>query len=155
MSAPNGDITPALDFATSQLAPRAPTNPQFLEDLEKTLALLIFPPENLAPSLASLLNPDLRKTVASQVSETILKSQGARGEAKLYSLLRARAWAEREARKVNNDLPTKMEFGLDRDSNESTNTRSRSSGEARNGSGSGDTGDTIMQGNDDGDPMIS
>lgn len=152
ISTPNGDITPALDFATSQLAPRAPTNPQFLEDLEKTLALLIFPPENLAPSLASLLDPELRSTVAARVSETILKSQGARGEAKLYSLLRARAWAEREARKGNNELPDKLDFGLDRDNNESTNTRSRSSHEARNGSGSGDT---IMQGNGEVDPMIS
>jgi hypothetical protein len=150
ISTPNGDITPALDFATTQLAPRAPTNPQFLEDLEKTLALLIFPPENLAPSLASLLDPELRRTVASRVSETILKSQGARGEAKLYSLLRARAWAEREARKANNDLPAKIEFGLDRDSNNSNNSRSRSSNETRNGSG-----DTIMQGNGEVDPMIS
>lgn len=151
MSTANGDITPALDFATTQLAPRAPTNPQFLEDLEKTLALLIFPPENLAPSLASLLDPELRKTVASRVSEIILKSQGARGEAKLYSLLRARAWAEREARKGNNDLPTKMEFGLDGDNNTSNNSQTRSrSSEARNGSG-----DTIMQGNGEVDPMIS
>jgi len=77
---PDGDITPALEFATSQLAPRAPTNPQFLEDLERTLALLIFPSENLAPSLASLLHPDLRMDIATRVNEAILQSQGARKE---------------------------------------------------------------------------
>lgn len=152
MSSPNGDITPALDFATSQLAPRAPTNPQFLEDLEKTLALLIFPPENLAPSLRSLLDPELRKSVASQVSQTILRSQGASGEAKLYRLLRARTWAEREARKGNNDLPTKMDLGLDRDNDSSNNSQTRRSADARNGSGSGDT---VMQGNGEVDPMIT
>ncbi|KAK2766735.1 hypothetical protein FQN54_006049 [Arachnomyces sp. PD_36] len=145
ITTPNGDISAPLDFATSQLAPRAPTNPQFLDDLEKTLALLIFPPENLTPSLSCLLDPELRKSVASRVSETILKSQGARGEARLYSLLRARAWAEREARKGGSELPSKMDLGLDWDSND----RRRSS-ETRNGSG-----DTIMQGNGELDPMIT
>uniref|UniRef100_A0A093XPZ9 Protein FYV10 n=2 Tax=Talaromyces marneffei PM1 TaxID=1077442 RepID=A0A093XPZ9_TALMA len=74
-STPDADITPALEFATSQLAPRAPTNPQFLEDLERTLALLIFPSENLAPSLATLLQPNLRKDIATKVNEAILKNQ--------------------------------------------------------------------------------
>src|SRR2546429_5534923 len=46
-STPGGDITPALTFATTQLAPRAPTKKEFLEDLERTMALLIFPPDNL------------------------------------------------------------------------------------------------------------
>ena len=90
-STPNGDISPALEFATSQLAPRAPTNPQFLEDLERTLALLIFPSDNLAPGLASLLDPSLRKDIATRVNEAILENQGARKEARLRGLVKLRA----------------------------------------------------------------
>ena len=110
----NGDITPALDFATTKLAPRAPTNPEFLEDLERTMALLIFPPDNLAPPLAEILNPSLRKTVANKVNEAILSSQGARREARIRNLVRLRTWAEQKARETkkigsNVDLSLKLD----------------------------------------------
>jgi hypothetical protein len=52
---PGGDIRPALKFATEQLGPRAPTNRKFLGDLEKTMALLMFPSDSLEPELAALL----------------------------------------------------------------------------------------------------
>ena len=35
-ASPGGDITPALEFATAMLGPRAAQDEQFLEDLEKT-----------------------------------------------------------------------------------------------------------------------
>ncbi|KAI9779454.1 MAG: hypothetical protein M1816_003506 [Peltula sp. TS41687] len=111
-STPNGDITQALNFATTQLAPRAPTDPEFLEDLERTMALLIFPPEDLAPPLAELLDPQLRKTVASRVNEAILISQGAKREARIRKLIRLRAWAEKSARDAKKDLPEKLYLGL-------------------------------------------
>ena len=75
---PGGDITPALTFASTQLAPRAPTNKEFLEDLERTMALLIFPPDSLEPPLAALLQPELRRTVADRVNKAILTVQNAR-----------------------------------------------------------------------------
>ncbi|KAL2001382.1 hypothetical protein VTN02DRAFT_1830 [Thermoascus thermophilus] len=147
-STPNGDITPALDFATSQLAPRAPTNPQFLEDLERTLALLIFPSENLAPSLAALLHPDLRKEIATRVNEAILQSQGARKEARLRNLVKLRAWAEQKAREAKKDIPEKLDIGLiPENSNAANNGRSSS----QNGS----SNDAVMANNGDIDPMIS
>jgi hypothetical protein len=111
-STPDGDITPALEFATSQLAPRAPTNPQFLEDLERTLALLIFPSENLAPPLAALLHPDLRKEIATKVNEAILQNQGARKEARLRNLVKLRAWAEQKAREAKRDIPDHLDLSL-------------------------------------------
>ena len=114
-STTGGDISPALTFATTQLAPRAPTNPDFLEDLERTMALLIFPPENLAPPLAALLDPALRKTVADKVNEAILINQGARREAKIMNVVRLRAWAEQKAREQKRDLPAKLHLGLDLD----------------------------------------
>jgi len=112
-SQPNGDISPALTFAMTHLAPRAPQRPEFLEDLERTMALLIFPPDNLAPPLASLLDPSLRKTVANKVNEAILSSQGARREARIRDLVRLRTWAEQRAREAKKDLPATIELGLD------------------------------------------
>lgn len=148
-STPDGDITPALEFATAQLAPRAPTNPQFLEDLERTLALLIFPPEKLSKSLASLLDPSLRKDIATQVNEAILTSMGARKEARLRNLVKIRAFAENKARDAKKDIPDKLDFGLVGDSHDNSNSNDNS-GTSQNG-----TGDTEMTNNGDVDPMIS
>lgn len=155
-SHPGGDISPALEFATSQLAPRAPTNPQFLEDLERTLALLIFPSENLSPSLAPLLHPDLRKEIATRVNEAILQSQGARKEARLRNLVKLRAWAEQKAREARKDVPEKLDIGLvgDGNNNTSTNDSTESAGANQNGQ-SNNNGDTPMANNGDVDPMIS
>ncbi|PGH02955.1 hypothetical protein AJ79_07492 [Helicocarpus griseus UAMH5409] len=143
-STPNGDITPALDFATSHLAPRAPTNHQFLEDLERTLSLLILPPDNLAPSLAALLDPELRKSIANSVNEAILQSQGARREARLRNLVKLRSWAEQKAREAKKDLPARLEIGLEQDRNNNGQS------DSQNGSN-----DAIMQEQGEVDPMIS
>jgi hypothetical protein len=112
---PDGDITPALEFATTHLAPRAPTNPDFLQDLEQTMTLLIFSQDNLAPSLSALLDPGLRKDVANRVNEAILHSQGEKTRSKLMELVKTRAWAERKARELKKDVPDHVDIGLDRD----------------------------------------
>lgn len=77
------------------------------------MALLIFPPDNLAPSLAAILDPSLRKDVAKRVNEALLQSQGERTKAKLYDLVRLRAWSEQKAREAKKDLPERIELGLD------------------------------------------
>ena len=101
-SSAESDVTPALSFASSQLAPRAATNPDFLKDLELTMTLLIFLPATgkLQKELAELLEPSLRRDVASRVNEAILTSMGAHGEARMRSLVRLRQWAETKAIKV-------------------------------------------------------
>ncbi|MCJ1438037.1 hypothetical protein MMC27_007424 [Xylographa pallens] len=114
---PDGDITPALTFATTHLAPRAPTSPEFLQDLEQTMALLIFPPDNLAPPLAALLDTKLRKDVAKRVNEAILQSNGERTKSKLLELVRTRAWAEQKARDAKKDIPDRIDIGLDPENN--------------------------------------
>lgn len=146
---PDGDITPALEFATSQLAPRAPTNPQFLEDLEKTLALLIFPKENLTPSLAPLLHSDLRRDIYAKVNAAILQDQGARTEALLCDFARLYAWAEQKAREAKKEIPDKLDLGLGESNN--SNTSQDTSGASQNGA----SNDTVMTNNGDLDPMIS
>lgn len=145
-SSPDGDISPALEFATSQLAPRAPTNPQFLKDLERTLSLLIFPSENLAPSLAPLLQPDLRKDIATKVNEAILQNQGAHKEARLRNLVKLRAWAEQKARESKKNIPDKLDIGLSGNENGNNNVSASENGAAS---------DTVMTSNGDVDPMVS
>ncbi|KAI9797423.1 MAG: hypothetical protein M1833_005463 [Piccolia ochrophora] len=139
---PDGDITPALNFATSELAPRAPTKPEFLEDLERTMALLIFPPDNLAPPLAALLDPSLRKSVANRVNEAILISQGARREARIRNMVRLRAWAEHKAREAKKDVPSRLPLGLDHEATEKNgaqDTVMRENGETDMNDGTGVT----------------
>lgn len=108
----NADIQPALKFATEQLAPRAPTNARFLDDLEKTMALLLFPRDSLEPPLAALLSPDLRREVAEEVNQAILKRQSQRREAAIRRLVQLRTWAENTARERSNDLPDRLDIGL-------------------------------------------
>lgn len=111
-ASPDGDITPALDFATTHLAPRAPGNQSFLEDLERTMALLCFPADNLAAPLAELMDPALRRRVAAQVNETIMEAQGLQKEPKIRGLTRLRAWSEDHLRNERKNLPI-LDLDLD------------------------------------------
>ena len=78
------------------------------------MTLLIFLPATgkLQKELAELLEPSLRRDVASRVNEAILTSMGARGEARMRSLVRLRQWAETKAREANKDIPPIMPLGL-------------------------------------------
>ncbi|KAI0395782.1 ran binding protein in the microtubule-organising centre [Xylariaceae sp. FL0594] len=117
-SSPNRDVRAALKFAQTKLGPKAAANQEFLDDLEKTMSLLVFPQDSLDPSLASLFQPGLRREVAEQVNQAILALQLQRKEAAIRRLVQMRAWSEEVARKdTNKSLPPTIELGLDRDSN--------------------------------------
>ena len=107
------EFLPAIQFATTQLAPRAPTDPSYQQALERTMALMIFPPEKMGPEFKELLDVRLREKVAGDVNRAILESRGERSEAKIRQLVRARAWAETEARSAKVDLPPYIPIGLD------------------------------------------
>ncbi|KAF5000181.1 hypothetical protein FGRMN_1995 [Fusarium graminum] len=111
-NASGGDIRPALKFATEQLGPRAPTNSKFLEDLERTMALLLFPSDSLEPQLAVLLQPELRREVADNVNRAILERQSQRREAAIRQLVRMRVWAENTARGKHRNIPDRLDIGL-------------------------------------------
>lgn len=96
------------------------------------MALLIFPADKLTPPLAALLDPQLKKEVAKNVNEAILKSQGERTKSRLLELIRARAWAEKRAREAKKDLPGVIGIGLEREGL---------------GLGLGQREDSIMEGN--------
>jgi hypothetical protein len=122
--------------------------------LERTLALLIFPSDNLSPSLAFLLDPSLRKDIAQRVNEAILQNQGARKEARLRNLVKLRAFAEHKARDAKKDIPDKLDIGLLGDSHD--NQSSNNSNDAtNNGSTQNGSGDTVMANNGDVDTMVA
>ena len=77
------------------------------------MTLLIIARKDLPPSLAALLEPKLRKDVAARLNEAILKKQGERTRAKLYNLIKLRAWSEQKAREAKKDLPERIDIGLD------------------------------------------
>jgi hypothetical protein len=78
------------------------------------MTLLIFLPATgkLQEELSKLLEPSLRREVASRVNEAILASMGARGEARMRSLVRLRHWAETKARSAEKDIPPVLPLGL-------------------------------------------
>lgn len=85
-------------------------------------------------ALSELIDPNLRRKVAKDVNEAILRSQDRSLEARLYDLVRTRAWAEklaREGRKI--DLPDRMPLGLDGDDRDEESSRVANGQAAHNG----------------------
>ncbi|KAF2483142.1 CTLH/CRA C-terminal to lish motif domain-containing protein [Neohortaea acidophila] len=110
---PAQDFLPAIQFATEQLSPRAPTDVNYQRALENTMALMIFQPEKMPQEFRELLDVRLREKVATDVNKAILSARGERAEAKIKQLIRARAWAEVQAREAKADLPAHIPIGLD------------------------------------------
>lgn len=108
-------VDEALQFATLELAPRGAQNPEFLADLEKTMALLAFPhlarddhPADPAfTSITQLMKRTQRVKVAKELNAAILESQGQGMETKLGGLVRLMLWGEERLNKagigVNDD----------------------------------------------------
>ena len=104
-------------------------------------------------ALSELVDPNLRRKVAEDVNQAILRAYDRPPEAKLYHLVRTRAWAEklaRESKKI--DLPDRLDIGLDGDdSSNSTVTATngqvsgQQNGHTANGSSAGAGGDTVME----------
>ena len=78
------------------------------------MALLIFPPDNLMPPLAELLQPSLRQKVAKEVNEALLKGTGVKTPATLHDLVNHRAWVHQKAlRERRESVPENIDLGLD------------------------------------------
>lgn len=90
-----GRIAEALQFAQEELAPRGEESPEFLAELERTMALLAFesapdPP----PGISELLSPGQRMRTAGDVNAAILESLSQGKEVKLVGLLKLLCWGE-------------------------------------------------------------
>jgi CTLH/CRA C-terminal to LisH motif domain len=105
----------AINFANRNLAPRTKSNPQFIEDLELAMALVIFPRETLPNELGALLNPDLRQQTADAVNFAILKSQNAGAPSIIGELLKARQWGEQKCREMKKPIPNRIYLGIEKE----------------------------------------
>jgi hypothetical protein len=91
----HGRIQEALQFAQEELAPRGEESPEFLSELERTMALLAFDSAPNAPSaIADLLSPAQRMKTAGEVNAAILESMSQGKEVKLVGLLKLLCWGE-------------------------------------------------------------
>ncbi|KAL8460395.1 hypothetical protein ACS0TY_032072 [Phlomoides rotata] len=91
----NGKIEEALEFAQEELAPRGEENQCFLEELERTVALLAFEDASNCP-VGELLDISQRLRTASEVNAAILTSQSHEKDPKLPSLLKMLIWAQNQ-----------------------------------------------------------
>jgi hypothetical protein len=67
--------------------------PEFLEELERTMALLAFE-DNVQSPVGDLLHPSQRQRTASELNAAILTSQSQEKDPKLPSLLKMLVWAQ-------------------------------------------------------------
>jgi len=120
-------VDEALEFATNELAPRGAQNPEFLKDLEKTMALLAFPdltrfaddaptmpptPSRPPPikdpvftPIIALMRRSQRVKVAKELNAAILESQGLVMETRLGALVKLMGWGEERLEKAGITLP--------------------------------------------------
>ncbi|KAJ3209488.1 Glucose-induced degradation complex subunit [Clydaea vesicula] len=90
-----GKISEAIEFAQEELAPRGEENPEFLEELEKTMALLVFD-QSLKSSVGNLLDHSQRQKTASELNAAILTAQCQEKDPKLPSLLKMLVWCQNQ-----------------------------------------------------------
>ncbi|WWC88232.1 uncharacterized protein L201_003137 [Kwoniella dendrophila CBS 6074] len=131
------DIDKALEFATNELAPRGAQNPEFLIELERTMALLAFPdlakfaddslsptpststpdPENLKlfqepvfKPIIALMKRSYRIKISKELNSAILENQGHGKETKLNGLIRLMSWGETKLIESGLGLPINEKF---------------------------------------------
>jgi hypothetical protein len=91
----HGRIPDALRFAQEELAPRGEESPEFLSELERTMALLAFGTlPTCPPEISELLSPEQRLKTASEVNAAILESFSQGKEVKLVALVKLLCWGE-------------------------------------------------------------
>lgn len=82
-------------FAQSELAPRGEENPEFLSELERTMALLAFDSAPNPPQpISDLLHPNQRMRTAGELNAAILESMSQGKEAKIVGLVKLLCWGE-------------------------------------------------------------
>ncbi|KAL5495296.1 hypothetical protein ACEPAI_759 [Sanghuangporus weigelae] len=90
-----GHIAEALEFAQQELAPRGEEEPEFLLELERTMALLAFESTaTIPPAIAELLSPAQRLKTAGELNAAILEKFSHGKEAKLVALIKLLCWGE-------------------------------------------------------------
>jgi len=94
-----GSIEEALKFAQEELALRGESNPAFLEELEKTMALLAFDASTdsvMSGGITAQFDPTQRQKIASELNAAILTSQFQEKEPKLPTILKMLLWTQQQ-----------------------------------------------------------
>ncbi|KAH0903651.1 hypothetical protein HID58_043154 [Brassica napus] len=96
----NGNVEDAIEKVNDlnpeeELAPRGEENQAFLQELEKTVALLVFEDASNCP-VKDLLDISQRLKTTSEVNAAILTSQSHEKDPKLPSLLKMLIWAQNQ-----------------------------------------------------------
>jgi len=107
------DIKRAIKFANRNLATRTMNNPEFIFELEKVMALVVYGNKPLPDEVALLLKPDSRRKIAVDVNHAILKSQDAPHVARIADVLKVRQWSELKARERKLDIPPVLRLGIE------------------------------------------
>lgn len=88
-----GKTQEALEFAREYLAPTGEEHPEFLDELEKTVALLAFDDPRCSP-VGELMDASQRQKTASELNAAILSSQCHETEPRVALLLKMMLWAQ-------------------------------------------------------------
>ena len=99
-----GDTEKILQFAQSELSARGEENPEFLDELEKSLALLAFENPNSCP-FSELLQHSQRLKVVSELNGALLASQDQEPTSKLSTLMKLVLWAQDQLEKKAISFP--------------------------------------------------
>lgn len=91
----SGNLDAALEYATENLAPRGEDDPDFLNNLEETMTLLMFKDPSISP-VGNLLSAEQRQRTAGALNAAILAKDGQETEARLPALLKLLVWAQNE-----------------------------------------------------------
>ncbi|KAJ1909546.1 hypothetical protein IWQ60_011115 [Tieghemiomyces parasiticus] len=90
-----GKIEDALLFAQEELAPRGEEFPELLDELEKTMTLLVFDPTaNVQSPVSSLLDFSQRQKVAIELNSAILAARSCPHDPKLPSIVKLLQWSQ-------------------------------------------------------------
>ena len=122
------NIDEALSFAQSVMSELRTENTVYLEELEKTMALLAYEEPSASP-FGNLLTPSQRHMIASEVNAAILETQHQETMPKLAGVLKLLLWTQNELDKKHVKYPKMVDiaegaikFSDDKSSGSSTTT---------------------------------
>lgn len=100
-----GKIEDALSFAQTQISEAGESNPEVLNELERTLALLAFEKPEFSP-FSDLLDQTHRQKIASELNAAILKQEHQEYPSpRMVNILKLILWAQAELDKRNISYP--------------------------------------------------
>ncbi|CAG9798003.1 unnamed protein product [Chironomus riparius] len=97
----DGKVEEALRFAQNKIAEAGETNPEVLNELERTLALLAFEKPESSP-FSDLLETTHRQKIASELNAAILRMEHKQSQnPRIQNLLKCLLWTESQLEKKN------------------------------------------------------